>query len=183
MSMFCESDFAVLSPTYYSAFSKERVCHLSVRWTRASSECTPLREFSVVFRSTCPWKEGVLHSALKHKLGRRSIGVYLCRRLGRANQHFISRVQSILTANPEDNLQSQFYVLHCNLLLRFWVSYSFILKEKEGILNDKKLLWRKKNDSGYKMPNSVSNTSHICYKWQLIFLCSSNHESFVVSIQ
>lgn len=106
VSMFCESDFAVLSPTYYSAFSKECVCHLSVRWTRASSECTPLREFSIVFRSTCPWKEGVLHSALKHKLGRRSIGVYLCQWLGRANQHFISWVQSILTANPEDNLQS-----------------------------------------------------------------------------
>lgn len=41
----------------------------------------------------------------------------------------------------------------------------------------------KNSDNGYKMPNSVSNTSHIRYKWQLILLCSSNHESFVVSIR
>lgn len=182
MSMFCESDFAVLSPTYHSMFSKGRVCHSSVWWTAASSECTHLREFSV-FRSTCPWKEGVPHSALKHKLGRGAIGVHLCQRLHRANQRFISRVQSILTENPEDNLQSQFYGLHCDLLLRSWVNDSFLLKEKEGILNDKTLLWRKKNDNGYEMPNSVSDTSHILYKWQLILLCSSNHESFVVSIQ
>lgn len=120
------------------------VCHLSVWWTRASSECTPLREFLVVFRSTCPWKEGVVHSPLKHKLGRGSIWVPLCQRLGRTNQHFISWVPSILTANPEDNLQFEFYGLHYNLLLRSWVNYSFLLKEKEGILNDKKLLWRKK---------------------------------------
>ena len=98
----------------------------------------------VVFRSTCPWKEGVVHSPLKHKLGRGSIWVHLCRRLGRTNQRFISRVPSILAANPEDNLQFEFYGLHCNSLLRSWVNYSFLLKEKEGILNDKKLLGRKK---------------------------------------
>ena len=86
----------------------------------------------------------VPHSALKHKLGRGAIGVHLCQWMHRASQHFISRVQSILTANPEDNLQSQFYGLQCDLLLRSWVNDSLLLKEKEGILNDKKLLWRKK---------------------------------------
>lgn len=143
MSMFCESDFAVVTPTYHSAFSKECVSFICLMDTCLVWVHSP-QGVLVVFRSTCPWKEGVVHSPLKHKLGRGSIWVHLCRRLGRTNQRFISRVPSILAANPEDNLQFEFYGLHCNSLLRSWVNYSFLLKEKEGILNDKKLLWRKK---------------------------------------
>lgn len=168
----CDSNFLALSPYLLLSFP-QGMSHLPVSWA-------------------VTWESSLL---LSHPPALGGCALVCCQAWGRqeglwsstpdsdrVGQVNVSLVGSIMIAYLSHILQSHFHDLHYNLLLSPWVNHSFLLKK--GMFNYKKILVKgKKYNNVYKMPNSVPNTSYVLYKWQLNLLCSSNHDSFVASIQ